>query len=499
MKAFVIVLASLLVAQFLMAGAGAPSSPALILPSLADVAGAITTAVSRLAGFVLSLFIGNAAAACGSGASQCYWIGGTGSTTQTAHWSASSGGATCGCTPAASDDVNFDAASGAGTVTIVGGFAIRAVNMTASSVAVTATSGTWSLYGNWWDPAAAWNPTGGTVDLYSAAGPAISINEPNNFYNVRFLPLGATGHFLIGGYGTVQSNFAFTISSTVAVGNGAIAYGTSLTIGSQTTTWINATVYPWGTGLTLPAYGMYAAGVCMAGGKSATMGGAVTITGHGSCGGQQGALYISNGATFSTGNYALKIPSDTYGIILAGTGILHAGTSTVEAKQVKVLAAGGYITSSYAYLGPYGFQWYVNGTWSDVSTASDSLWDFQATLAMNLTYNATYHFSFGTHIEWKNGATIWGNCQPSWFVSHPFCVSPSLNGELQARYGPWWGTKLYFDTNLILWGALTLSMSPFNEGQQAGAHNVLIVFLQAHTITAWHAAVTNPTSHHGGA
>src|ERR1700751_5292381 len=44
-------------------------------------------------------------------ATDLYWVGGNGSWSNTAHWSASSGGASCSCTPTASDNVYFDANS----------------------------------------------------------------------------------------------------------------------------------------------------------------------------------------------------------------------------------------------------------------------------------------------------------------------------------------------------------------------------------------------------
>jgi PKD repeat protein len=44
-------------------------------------------------------------------AANLYWIGGNGNWSSTAHWSASSGGASCGCTPTVTDNVYFDANS----------------------------------------------------------------------------------------------------------------------------------------------------------------------------------------------------------------------------------------------------------------------------------------------------------------------------------------------------------------------------------------------------
>lgn len=60
-----------------------------------------------------------ASAACSGGS--CFWIGGTGTvdgTSDNGHWATSSGGASCTCVPATTDNVTFDGNSGAGTVTI---------------------------------------------------------------------------------------------------------------------------------------------------------------------------------------------------------------------------------------------------------------------------------------------------------------------------------------------------------------------------------------------
>lgn len=70
-----------------------------------------------------------------------YWVGGTGSwnDTNTTNWSATSGGAGGASVPTISDDVFFDAFSGAGIVTILLG------NLGAKSINCTGFTGTWTL------------------------------------------------------------------------------------------------------------------------------------------------------------------------------------------------------------------------------------------------------------------------------------------------------------------------------------------------------------------
>src|SRR5215831_4762963 len=65
-----------------------------------------------------------AAANCNAANGSCFWIGGTGTmdfATDGAHWSNTTGGATCSCEPTSTSLLNFDANSGGGTVTASAG------------------------------------------------------------------------------------------------------------------------------------------------------------------------------------------------------------------------------------------------------------------------------------------------------------------------------------------------------------------------------------------
>lgn len=103
------------------------------------------------------LYSAPAFAVCGVGAGACFWIAGTGSSNQTAHWSASSGGGTCTCVPAATDTATIDGSSGGGTYTITASptyasFAFTNVNKTdtlslASGMTIGA-AGTFAATGN---------------------------------------------------------------------------------------------------------------------------------------------------------------------------------------------------------------------------------------------------------------------------------------------------------------------------------------------------------------
>lgn len=80
-----------------------------------------------------------------------FWVGGSGSWTgaATANWSATSGGAGGASAPTTSDDVVFDAASGAGVVTISGGATVcRSVTFVAGFTGTLAGSAAWTIAGH---------------------------------------------------------------------------------------------------------------------------------------------------------------------------------------------------------------------------------------------------------------------------------------------------------------------------------------------------------------
>src|SRR6266571_1450155 len=130
-----------------------PGSSGSISGRLGSIQGFLSDAVRIIGGVVLDtirtgivsvfdFFTGDASAACTGG--NCFWIAGAGNFSSTAHWATSSGGASCTCTPGATDTVTFDASSGAGTATQDNAsFTSGAVVMTNSSVTVSGSSNTW--------------------------------------------------------------------------------------------------------------------------------------------------------------------------------------------------------------------------------------------------------------------------------------------------------------------------------------------------------------------
>jgi hypothetical protein len=62
-----------------------------------------------------------------------YWVGGTGTWSDTAHWSTTSGGAGGAAVPSSSDDVFIDLNAGGGTITLVDAAACQSINFTGFS------------------------------------------------------------------------------------------------------------------------------------------------------------------------------------------------------------------------------------------------------------------------------------------------------------------------------------------------------------------------------
>lgn len=82
-------------------------------------------------------------AACGGGSSNCFVVAGGGNSNATSTWSATSGGGTCTCTPAATDTVILDSA--AGNLTINAAFSVASLNATGTGGSGSPYTGTLTL------------------------------------------------------------------------------------------------------------------------------------------------------------------------------------------------------------------------------------------------------------------------------------------------------------------------------------------------------------------
>lgn len=97
-------------------------------------------------------FTQDAQAAGCTGTGNCYWVGGTGNTNDTAKWATTSGGATTGGAPSAADNCIFDSASNATAYTATVNAALTCLDVTianpASGAVTIAGSSTWAISGS---------------------------------------------------------------------------------------------------------------------------------------------------------------------------------------------------------------------------------------------------------------------------------------------------------------------------------------------------------------
>src|SRR5205823_800021 len=85
-----------------------------------------------------------AAPNCGVAAGNCYRIGAGGAWNTGANWSNSAGGASCACTPVASNQAIFNA-SPSGTITLAAATTIASIDMTGFNGTLDTTGSNWAL------------------------------------------------------------------------------------------------------------------------------------------------------------------------------------------------------------------------------------------------------------------------------------------------------------------------------------------------------------------
>jgi len=204
----------------------------------------------------------------------CFWIGGTGNFSSTAHWAIVSGGVSCTCTPGSTDNVTFDAASGAGTATQDNAsFTSAAVTMTNSSVTVAGSSNTWLVGGNWTDASAAGKFSPGTSNVDFTATATLSLPTAATVWIAYFyqLTIDATKTATVSpAVGAIAASL-LTINGTFAAGSSEIGVLTTSSSGSPVTmgasgSWTRTTSGTKGTNwlacsnstytITLPATGL---------------------------------------------------------------------------------------------------------------------------------------------------------------------------------------------------------------------------------------------------
>ena len=170
-----------------------------------------------------------------------YWIGGTGTwdTSSTTNWSATSGGSGGASVPSTADDVFFDSASGAGTISLSGALNCKSITTTGSSFTFSST-GTLTIAGGiTWSATTTWSASGtitftssGTITTNGVVlGCAVTFNGAASTWSLATaLTLNPTYGTLTLTNGTVTTN-----NNSVTARRIVFATGTrTLNMGSST-------------------------------------------------------------------------------------------------------------------------------------------------------------------------------------------------------------------------------------------------------------------------
>lgn len=346
--------------------------PADFLRGLAQIGNLILTGAKALGLLPFALLTQDGVAAGCTGTGNCFWVGGTGNFSSTAHWATTSGGATTGGLPGATDAVTFDASSGAGTATNdVASFSSAAVTMTNSSVTVSGSSNTWNVGGNWSDANSHFSRATSTVVFTATA----NLNEGTAAGGFNRLTVNASVAVTLTGTTT-------EVQSVLTVGNSGSILGTkNLDIFATPSigTGVTLTVYLFTeANLNLPAVTVIS--LCVDAGVT-TLSGTLTTTGA--------------GAAFNScvGGYGFEISAGLFPELVAGA-------NTVSVGNVRIDGASAYVTSTA------GGSWTVSGSWTNNSTSAS--WSFAAPITFNATSAQTMTFAnvtqeFGGNVTFSSG------------------------------------------------------------------------------------------------
>lgn len=238
-----------------------------------------------------------------------FWVGGTGNTSDTAHWAATSGGAGGQTVPTSSDTATFDSSSGTGTVTVDVALQTAAMDWTTSSSLNLTQAVLLEVFGDLiFVSGMTYTPAGQTLGLRGgAANITTATKQPFN------LTVNATGAKTLQDNLTLTNNLTLTLNAlalngkTVLVGNDCFQAGGVITGATSSVLTITRDfTITSGASSTL-------ATVAVTVGRDCTMsGGTITFTG------QTGFFKVNRSWLKTAGT--LTLPSGT-SIILNGNGI----------------------------------------------------------------------------------------------------------------------------------------------------------------------------------
>lgn len=394
--------------------------------------------------FAPFFFTTSAFAAGCAGTGSCFWVGGTGNSSDTAHWATASGGATTGSIPTATDDCTFDSLSNATayTYTVDAATACKSFVMGAPLTGAITWAGSSGL-----NVKGSMNLSGGTAGITRTYTGLITFSATS-------------------GTITINSNSVVLVGSITFNGAGGTFQLTSdFNVLSSGTTWT----------LTAGTFDANSRAVIMGGGASA-----VTIQGNAT------TFYdlTLNGGASKTGGFTFSNnPTVTHTFTISGNSVTNRAliqSNTIGTARTITAAAVSVSNADFQDITGAGAA-----TW-DLSLASGGSGDcggnsMQAlgiaafTTATTSYWAASYGGNWsgtGTTLNWtptQGGATTTNPgrvplCQDDAKMNLVFGISKTVTADMPRLgknidwTGATWTTSLFFvsSINQAIYGSLTL-------------------------------------------
>src|SRR5213080_2765628 len=277
-----------------------------------------------------------AAPNCGVAAGNCYRIGAGGAWNTGANWSNSAGGASCACTPVASNQAIFNA-SPSGTITLAAATTIASIDMTGFNGTLDTTGSNWALTIN-----GAFLIQG----TFNARNSTVNVTGNVSILTAATVVLLGASTWTINGTWTNQSTAAGWTAGTSNVtirdaANGTLTFAalagaanefSNLTLDASVTTSVTYTMAT----------------------NALRMSGTLTILN--STGGATGWSVL----TTSVANLGITVG----GLAVSTFGALIANASAISINgNVNIGAANGYLVMNSS-------TWTITGTWTNASTSA---------------------------------------------------------------------------------------------------------------------------------
>src|SRR5438876_820596 len=361
-----------------------------------------------------------AAPNCGVAAGNCYRIGAGGAWNTGANWSDSAGGASCACTPVASNQAIFNA-SPSGTITLAAATTIASIDMTGFTGTLDTTGSNWAL---------AINGAFLIQGTFNAHNSTVSVTGNVSILTAATVVLLGASTWTINGNWTNQSTAAGWTAGTSSVtiqdaANGTLTFAalagaanefSNLTLDASVTTSVTYTMAT----------------------NALRMSGTLTILN--STGGATGWSVL----TTSGANLGITVG----GLAVSTFGALIANASAISINgNVNIGAANGYLVMNSS-------TWTITGTWTNASTSAT--WGAgTGTVTFNSATGGTMTFA---------GANLSGSEFNN--ITFDSSAASAQTFTMSTRALNWAGTLIVSD------GSSTTALATANLGFTGGALNV---------------------------